>query len=188
MFMMVWHSVKKRNTYHHHHKAVVRCREKGRNRVEIAFGHYYLHYVDKTKETDPPSPSEWRVQCRWDMPPYCMSIWGWGGTPHVCDVRTAHWCSSRCELASGGNTRPWTMEGIVLSSAGWAATRCEAHHAPRHGGSGCPETRGTFSTSHPSFSGLQKFAIYNTKEKTREQCYQCIINQTVDPKWSWWWG
>ena len=35
---------------------------------------------------------------------------------------------------------------------------------------GSPKPEGTISTSCPSFSGLQKFAIYNTKGKTHEQC------------------
>ena len=49
---------------------------------------------------------------------------------------------------------------------------------------GSPNPEGTFSILLPFFSGLQKFAIYNTKGKTCEQCCQCIIIRTSVPKQS----
>ena len=102
--------------------------------------------------------------------------------PSWSNARKALWCSSHFAPASGGNSPlEHERDNTVLSGSGchpllstpWAETWRFL---------GAPKPEKSFSIPRPSFSWLQKVAIYKTKGKACEQCCQCIIIRTGDPK------
>ena len=80
------------------------------------------------KETNLLCHDGWCVQNISDRPPFCRARAASASTPHGSDGRTAHWCSSRCVPANGGNTRPGTTGPRRPTSPGWVAIHCRVLH------------------------------------------------------------